>query len=360
MRAALACLCWLASAGLARAAVVDRIAAVVNDEVLTLSEVYALGGEFVEKELGALGNDALRRELELEVLESLIQRRLISQEIERLGLDVSDDEVERTIDDIARRNGLDRKTLQVEIERSGMSWSAYRVELKENLRQARFSQAVIQPRISVNEDELKDAYRRLSAGLDQPQVAEVMAMFFAPQGGGEDAVAAARERAQIARARVLAGEDFAAVAAALDEGPFGASGGAMGTYRAGELVAELNGPVFSLPPGQVGEPVTTPQGVFLLLVKSRTEEAVAGFEAARDELFQQVYAARIEDETEQWTQQARRRAAVSIKLEPADSLVPGAPAAAPGMKRVEAAPAAPEGAETPRGDAPEAAPPPSP
>ena len=152
MRVVLTVLLLLAASPVASAAIVDRVAAVVNDDVLTLSEVYALGGDFVEKELGAIGNDALRRELELEVLESLIQRRLISQEIERLGLDVAEDEVELTIDDIARRNGLDRKTLQAEIERSGMSWSAYRVELKENLRQSRFSQAVIQPRISSEKD----------------------------------------------------------------------------------------------------------------------------------------------------------------------------------------------------------------
>lgn len=375
MRMALTALLLLAASPVASAAIVDRIAAVVNDDVLTLSEVYALGGDFVEKELGAIGNDALRRELELEVLESLIQRRLISQEIERLGLDVADDEVESTIDDIARRNGLDRKTLQAEIERSGMSWSAYRTELKENLRQSRFSQAVIQPRISVNEDELRDAYRRLSQGVDQPQVAEVMAMFFAPKSNDPADVDAARMRAVGARQRVDAGEDFAAVAAAVDEGPFGASGGAMGTYRPGELVGELDRAVFTLEPGKLSEPVTTAQGVFLLLVKSRTDEAVAGFEAARDELFQQVYAVRIEDETEQWTQQARRRAAISIKLEAADSLVSPAEtapdAASPGMMLAPTTPpaedgTAPKALAPPEGDvvapqpeprAPDAAPP---
>ena len=68
--------------GLAHAVVVDRIAAVVNSDVITLSEVYALGGDFIEQRtLEDGGADAARRAAELEVLDSLIMRRLISQEV---------------------------------------------------------------------------------------------------------------------------------------------------------------------------------------------------------------------------------------------------------------------------------------
>ena len=133
--------------GSAEAAVVDRVAAVVNDDVIVLSEVYDLGSDYIEQKTTAGGGTpASRRLAELEVVESLIQRRLISQEITRLGLDVTDLEMDRTIDDIASRNGMDRDTLRVEVEKTGIPWIEYKSELRENLRQMKFDEAVIKPR----------------------------------------------------------------------------------------------------------------------------------------------------------------------------------------------------------------------
>jgi len=298
-------------------AVVDRIAAVVNDDVITLSEVYELGSEFIEKAVqDAGGNPARRREAEIEVLDSLIKRRLISQEITKLGLDVTDQELDRTIDDIARRNGLERDQLRSEVEKSGMAWQQYRSELKENLRQSKFTQAVIQPRINVNEDELLDAYNRAVATGARPQVADLGAIFLAfPPDADDTAKAELRATAAKIQEEFTAGTPFADLAAKYDQGPYGPNGGKMGTYKKGELVAELDGPAFSTPVGSLTPPIETSQGIFLLTVFHLENEPPASYESMKEALTQQVYADRIEDETDQWYRQARRRAAVLVKLE---------------------------------------------
>ena len=320
------------------AGVVDRVAAVVNGEVITLSEVYDLGGDFIEQRAAEGADPALRRDGELEVLDSLILRRLISQEIERLGLDVTEVELDRAIDDIAQRNGLNREQLQTEVERTGLPWSEYRTELKENLRQMKFNQGVIQPRITVNEDELKDAYRRLVSAAELPEVVELGAIFIAAPPLAPEIDLASLPREQRAEAqrlireaevaaqqnaekiaaiqeRIAAGEDFAEIAALADEGPYGAQGGRMGTYREGELVATLDEPAFALQVGELSAPIVTGQGSFLLYVFDRYPESPPEFDEVRDRLFEQVYAERIEDETEIWYQQSRRKSAVLIKLE---------------------------------------------
>ncbi len=285
------------------------MAAVVNDEVITLTEVYAMGGDFITERASTPDG---RREAELEVLNSLIMRRLISQEITRLELDVTEIELDRTIDDIARRNGLDRAALQGEVEASGLPWDEYRGELRENLRQMKFSQSIIRPRITVDEDQLKDAYRRLVSSADLPQTVELGAIFLPTTDPADETVAA---RVQAAQERIAAGESFSAVAAELDEGPGRDNGGHIGAYRPGELVSELDVVAFALAVGETSAPVHTPQGIFLLHVFEKTVEDAAPFEQVRDQLFEQVYAGSIEEETEQWYEQARRRAAVLIKLE---------------------------------------------
>lgn len=306
----------LVSVPAASAATVDRVAAVVGEEVITLTEVYALGEAFIEEAAAEAGSGG-RRSAELDVLDALVQRRLISQEIERLGLDVTDTELDRTIDDISSRNGLDRDQLRLEVERSGLPWDEYKEELRENLRQLKFNQAVIQPRITVNEDELLDAYKRRLRAVEMPRVVTLGAIFIeVPPEADADFVADAQARAEAAVARVRAGEDFAAVSAEVDESVYGAQGGTMGTYRQGELVSTLDEPAFSTELGGTTEPITMPGGIWILHVQeSRTLEPPT-FESLREELLQQVYSGRIDEETEVWTRQARRRAAIDVKLEP--------------------------------------------
>jgi len=301
--------------GSAQAATVDRIAAVVNEEVVTLSEVYELGRAFID-ERARSGTDTDRRTAELEVLDSLIRRRLITQEMLRLQIDAADIEVDRMVDDIARRSGVARDVLRTEIERGGVSWSQYRDEVREMIRDQKFTQMIIRPRIVENEDEIRDAYQRMATQSDQPERVELGAIFFGyPVDGSEAGKAATLDLVELARKRLATGESFAVVSAALDTGPYGANGGSMGTFVQGELVGELDGPAFSTEVGELSSPIETAQGVFLLKVRSREKIPLRAYEEVRDEIASKVFEGRIEREKDTWYQQARRNAAVEIKIE---------------------------------------------
>lgn len=302
--------------------VVDRVAAAVNDEIVTLSEVYEFGGAYIAEGVGRAG-EAERPKAELEVLERLIERRLVSQEMAALKLDLNEQELDRSIDDIARRNGLDRDGLRVEVERSGMGWDQYRGELRENLRDMKFAQSVLRPRVTVTEDELRDTWRRTAQNA--APTAHILALFLAfPKDADEAARAAVLARAEALRAEAVAGAEFAELSRKHDEGSFGAEGGEMGSYAPGQLIGELDTAVVATPTGTVSAPVVLGQGVFLLYVADR-QAAAGDFEAMRPKLEDEVFLARMEDEKERWFQQARRRAAVRILL----PSVPGAPEAAP-------------------------------
>ncbi|MES2639142.1 MAG: peptidylprolyl isomerase [Myxococcota bacterium] len=297
--------------------VVDRVAAVVNEDIITLSEVYAFGGSYISEVIAARGPDS-RAAAEAEVLERLLERRLVEQEMAALKLDLVDSDVDRSISEIAERNGMDIDALRKEVERSGMAWDQYRNELKENLRDMKFAQTVLRPRVNVTEDELRDAWLRAAPAA--PASSRVQALVLAiPPGATE-----AEREAVVARARALrdearAGGDFAALSRANDQGPFGEQGGEMGVFKAGELVDTLDNVIVNTPVGEVSEPIVIGDGVYLLRVAERIEGA-NDFEARRGEVSEQVFQSRLEDEKERWFQEARRRAVVRI-------LLPGAPKA---------------------------------
>jgi peptidyl-prolyl cis-trans isomerase SurA len=297
--------------------VIDRVAAVVNEEIITLSEVYAFGTAYIDQVVAAQGESA-RSAAEHEVLDRLLERRLVDQEMRELKLDVNEQDIDRSIAQIAERNGLDTEGLRKEIEKSGMGWDQYRSELGESLRDMKFAQSVLRPRINITDDELRDAWLRSNPAA--PASARVQALVLSiPPNATDAARAAVLERAQKLRDQARAGADFGALSKANDEGPFGSHDGEMGVFKPGELVDALDHVISTAPVGEVSDPIVLGDGVYLLRVAERISGAT-DFEAQREQVSEQVFQARLEDEKKRWFQEARRKAAIRI-------LLPGPPTA---------------------------------
>ena len=305
------------SAQPASAEIVDRIAAVVNREVITLSELYELGGDYIEQAaLGSGPDNPSRRGAELRVLDELITRALITQEIEELNLSVTAEEIDRAIDDIARQNGVDRSRLRSEVERSGLQWDTYRTGLSQELETLKFNQVVIQPRITVSEDELIDLYNRMAR--DETVLGRRVVRGIFLRSGAEDTDEirdALLAQLVSAKVRLGDGETWDVVDADYPESVYASTAGDMGAFAQGELVEALDQVVFSLEVGATADPVQVPGGFMLLNVAGVEIQEAPPFESMRDQLQQQVAAQKIEEETELWLVQARRRASIEIKLE---------------------------------------------
>ncbi len=279
---------------------IDRIAAVVNEEVIALSEVYELGAQFIQQNNQ---NDETRRKAELKVLDSLIIRILITQELQRIGLDPTTEEVDQAITNVANANKMDQARLRVEVEKTGISWSQYRREMRDSIRQMKFNQSILQPRITVNEDMLLDAYRRGIADL--PKEVDLGAIFLA---------APAEEKVADVQQRLSNGEAFAKLAAETDEGGVASENGRMGKFKQGSLRPDLDKVAFSIPVGTVSEPICDQAGCFLLYVFSKSDLSPPSFESQRGKLLDEYYAQRFERELALWSDQAKRRASIDIKL----------------------------------------------
>ena len=295
----------------AKVIVADRVAVVVNDEIVLLSEVRALGETLVEQTRAEGRPDPTLSEM----VDLAVTRVLVRQELAALGLTPDADEVERSLDEVARRNKLTRDQLRAEVEKAGMPWETYRRELSENVAEMKFSQAVLRPRVTISEDELRDAWRR--ATRDAPTRAHVQAIFLAwPPDATEAQRAEVIARAEALRAQARAGTSFVELSRANDQGPFGAQDGEMGTFGPGELVGDLDVVVQATSTGDTSAPIARDKGVFLLHVADRSATAGGDYEALKPKLQDAVFAQRIEQERVAWAQQARRRAAVRV-------LVPG-------------------------------------
>ncbi|MED5374115.1 MAG: peptidyl-prolyl cis-trans isomerase [Myxococcota bacterium] len=324
MKRALLALALLAPVALtaaqpAQAEIVDRVAAVVNKEVITLSEIYDYAGDFIEQQvLGAPANDPRRRAMELDVLDFLIQRQLINQEIQRLGMDVTREELDRAMEDTARQNGLTRDQLRVEVERSGMSWATYRSETEDALRQMKFNQIVLLPRVAVTDDEILDFYQRRLKNSGATTGALELSVIFLPPAGDEAAQEALLERAQGISDAAQAGADWTQLVSENPDSLYASQGGDMGALAKDEAVPELQ-VLFTLPIGAVSAPIVLSNGA-VAVVKVMGEEAgqAPPLELVREDLYNELAQRKLQEEMELWYAQARRTASVRILLESAD------------------------------------------
>ena len=336
---------------LARSQTVDYIVALVNEEVICWSEIYEMGGDFIRQTVQrpttveGVSEEWLEKSIperlysaETEVLDALIQQKLVSQEINRLGLDITEEELEQALEDVARSNGLPRERLRAEVEKSGLSWDAYQGQFREQMRQMRFNQVVLQPRITIDEDALLSMYQQIIQ--NQPQALELGGIFIpgpqalnTPENVAQE-LGIPLEEAQLKLdtlyneqksvmddqigqiySRISFGEDFGIVAQEFDQGGFGENGGKMGTFLPGQLRPELDQVAFGLQKGELSDQICDDKGCMILYAIDYTIQVTQTFEEIRPQILDQYYSERFEQEMLVWTEQTRRRSSVEIRLE---------------------------------------------
>jgi parvulin-like peptidyl-prolyl isomerase len=140
--------------------------------------------------------------------------------------------------------------------------------------------------VQVPEDSILAYYKAHPLEFTVPGRAQVRHILIAYQASqGPAARRAARKKALAARKRVLAGEDFGAVAKAMSDDPTTASkGGELGEITRGTVVKEFGDAAFTLPIGKVSDPVETQYGFHILLVENRKPARLRPIEECREEI----------------------------------------------------------------------------
>ncbi len=149
------------AAATATAGLVDAVSIVVNDQPITLYEIYK-----TEKSLGIPKTKAV---------ELLIKKRIKEEELSRLGISVDDFDVNDEIERIARQNGIDSLKMRSILAEQGVDWEAYKKKIREKLLQERLYRRILSTKIQSPSDEtLKEYYRLHSADFSIPEKIEVI------------------------------------------------------------------------------------------------------------------------------------------------------------------------------------------
>ncbi len=259
---------------------VDRIVAIVDEEAILQSDLDREVELFrMEKEYSGetIADDTatVRREM----LERLVESKLIIAAARQADMQVDDDAIEQSVDQkieqfVEHFGSLE--TLKRELQRSGMTLGDYRNRMGSQLRDQQYLRLVvgkfIRPDIEVLENEVREYYLanldQMPAEPDSLTIANIMI----PVQPSVEVRQAVQAQVQEIQAALAGGREFSVVAREYSKGPNAKRGGIVGVVSPGDLFdANLDRAVFALSVGSVSEPVVSSRGVHLMRLDSVQE-----------------------------------------------------------------------------------------
>lgn len=239
----------------------DRVVAVVNDGVVTESELNAEVRDVTRRlraqQVNLPSDDVMRSQ----VLERLVLETIQQQRADHAGIIVSDEQVNAALQDIARRNNVKFDQLPEKLAEEGIVYADFRNNLRREIqRQMLRSRDVVQ-RINISPRELDHYIERMkgtASGNNEYNVSHIL--IAVAQDASPEQMAAARKKAESVEARASQGEDFSQLAVSYSDSQTALEGGSLGWIKGPSLPTFLAEVVPRMKPGQVSELLQTGSG----------------------------------------------------------------------------------------------------
>jgi peptidyl-prolyl cis-trans isomerase SurA len=299
--------------------VLDGIAAVVNDDIITISDVWGAMAFEAEQLRQRYRGEILQektRELYQNTLRPLIDLQLQLAQAKTLNLQASEEDVNFHMERLKEENQVSDAQLQDLLQSRGMTLASYRKQIQESLLVSKVVNVEVRSRLVILETELQEAYeQRQSQYRVAGELTVSHILFLVPEG----AAAEQEERAKAKAARVLqqlrSGSDFTALAREHSEGPSAEGNGLLGTFRTGELLPGFEEAVAGLQPGEISDLVRTLVGWHIIRLESRKDGGHRPFEEVREELRAELSRAKTEQKYIEWLESLRQQSYITILYE---------------------------------------------
>ena len=250
--------------------VLDRIVAVVNDEVITRIDLDA-SVKVTVKQLRQQGTPLPKPEaLERQILERIVTNRVQLHFAKETGLRVDDTELDRAISRIAQENSLTLQTMRETLEKDGVPFPKFRENIRDEITMARLREREVDNRIVVTEGEI-DNLLSLQQGQqssgDEYNLSHILVAV--PENASPEQIQARRGRAEQAYAQLKSGADFRQIAAAFSEAPDALQGGMMGWRQSSRLPTLFTDALSSMRTGELGPILRSPNGFHILRLNDK-------------------------------------------------------------------------------------------
>lgn len=278
------------TASAAHAVVVESIIARVGDRIITRSEYITRLDSGLRDLAQTVPPEQLaseRARFQDELLNEMVAELLIKDRADRIGITVSQREIEDAIDRLKAQYGIASEEAFVRsLQESGLTRTDMERRLRDQLITSKVFARELRARADLSDTELRRRYEQEKERYRRPQRAQVQEIVIVPAIEDDAAAfeAARVEAGQVASRARAAGADFSAIAREVSDSPTAESGGDLGVISQGELMAALDQAVFNAQAGSVVGPIQTRAGWHVLYVARRIPSEIPGYDEVKEQL----------------------------------------------------------------------------
>ncbi len=252
----------------------DRIAVVVNDDVITSRE-FEEKVEYYENQLRLSNSSVTDREsLKKQVLERMIRDKVQLQQAAQLGIQIDDINLNRMIDSMAKKNNLSLEQLRTTLAQEGIDFGDFRSQTRDDLIIQELQKRMVADKINVTSQEIKQF---LDSNVQQGKSGTEYHLFHiliaTPEDAGPEDIQAAQSRAENIYRQLKSGADFNQTAVRESDGSNALKGGDLGTRKANELPELFLQAVEGLDQGDISRPVRSASGFHILKLASASSNS---------------------------------------------------------------------------------------
>ncbi len=307
----------LAAAAPFGAEIVDRIVAVVNDDIITLSDLNRALKPFRDR-FQALGYEdssqaQLSDKLQREVLDRLIEQKLTDQQIKRTRLEVGEEEIDGAIKNIKEKNLYSDEDLQKALAAEGMSLEEFRANLKEQILRSRLVNREVKAKIVITEQEIKSYYEAHAEEYGRELKYHLRNIILRlPRGATESEKRGVRRKMEEVQEKLKNGEPFETLARQYSESDLAASGGDLGQFKLQILSLQLQEALKGLGEGEYTPILETDQGYQIFFIQEIKATPGRPLTEVSEAIHEKLYAQVVEDRFKEWLQELRRNSHIQV------------------------------------------------
>jgi peptidyl-prolyl cis-trans isomerase SurA len=298
------------------ARVVEQVLVVINGEPYTLSgfKEYAqtrMGREFPKGDLANIDKE------DQEVLEQFITERLLAAEVKQAGINISEQEIDKYIEQVKQRNRLSDEELSTALKQEGMTLEGYRTQVRSEIEKTEMINRQVIKKVNITAEDVERYYRLNPNQFATPEKIRLRHILLSTKKeASEDSVKEATQKAAELRRRAQAGEDFSKLAEEFSEGAGASAGGDIGWISPGSLIKEIEEVAFhQLSVGQVSQPIRTGLGVHLIKLEARETSRPLPLSEVEGRIKEELFAKAREERYQNWLKgDLRRKHRVDVKI----------------------------------------------
>ena len=245
----------------------DRIAAVVNEGVVLVSQLDTQTDEIIERLRKQKTELPPRNVLRRQILERLVVEEIQIQRADRIGIEVSDEMLNGALDDVAKRNNIPFPDLPQALAQQGIDYRNFRDEIRRQMKLQLLRQRDVIARINISPRELEQFMARQQNAPDRNAEYNISHILISvPVTASPEQIESREQRAREVYDKAKGGDDFAQLAVAYSESSTNIEGGSLGWRRGPQLPSIIAERVQQMKAGEVSAPIRTPSGFHLFRV----------------------------------------------------------------------------------------------